>query len=327
MLREQALKVESEESDEYSSFGEYIARLPSASPSLKRDVSTLEEPLRPRKGTPRARATSKEVAQALESTILRLPPDLPAIRERTFLLDREIKWSAEEFNKYWPFIDNFWVCNKPNNPITKLGTKSLYWWCRLYKGEVPSEGHGHRAKKLRKVPLCLIKLKMIKQFSLKHPITLQSVNISLHTDKNSCSTHNHTLDFIDTLKINSYIMNAVGEQVAQGYEVSWVHRILQGVKWSANLKALELAGGVHLDLKAVHNAGAEWKKKHPDERTGGAKDPWPLQWAACLAALKARDDVLSENVTAVRELDGEQAHGCVFAKKSMQKSLLFTRIS
>ena len=161
-----------------------------------------------------------------------------------------------------------------------------------------------------------MKMKIVKQFSVKEPKVLESVVLSLHVDKANCLTHNHTREFSDTIKINSFVMDAAGEQVAQGYEVAWVNRILQGVKWSDNLKALKLAGGIHLELKDVHNAGAEWKKRNPDERIGDTQDPWPQQWSHCLEALRKEDDVLSEAITATRAIDKMVAHGIVFAKKS-----------
>lgn len=66
-------------------------------------------------------------------------------------------------------------------------------------------------------------------------------------------------------------MNAAGEAVAKGYNVYSIHNNLRGVKWNVNTTALEGARGKHLKLLHCHNAGAERKKAHPDERIQGVK--------------------------------------------------------
>ncbi len=218
---------------------------------------------------------------------------------------------------YWPLVDNFWVCNKPNNAITGKGTQSSYWWCRLHKGDTVSETHGQRNKQIRRVPSCGMKLKMVKSFSQSDHGILMSVEISLHLDKkNPCQQHNHEADYVDQCKINSFVMNAAGLVVASGWEVASVHSNLKGVKWTSNLTALEAAGGRHLTLKHCHNAGADWKKANPDGRIQGAKAPWSEQWAECLAELELKEDVMCANITAKRDIDDEMAYGTVFAKKS-----------
>lgn len=76
-----------------------------------------------------------------------------------------------------------------------------------------------------------MKMKMVKRYDPSDRRTLVSVVLSLHEDKsNPCVAHNHDLDLIDTMKINSFVMRVAGEQVAQGYKVAWVHRVIKGVK-------------------------------------------------------------------------------------------------
>lgn len=43
------------------------------------------------------------------------------------------------------------------------------------------------------------------------------------------------------------------------YARARLSRNIKGVKWAANKKALENPGGVHQDLKKIHNAGASWE--------------------------------------------------------------------
>ena len=162
-----------------------------------------------------------------------------------------------------------------------------------------------------------MKLKMMKKFSSADTSQLESVSLILHTDdKNPCSIHNHDLDFSDTIKINSYIMDAVGQQVALGYEPAHIHRVLVGVKWTGNLDALKAAGGTHFHLKDVHNAGIEWRRAHPDFRHQGATVPWEQQRQELLDDLKGREGVLSSNLEAIRDHDGKTTYATAFASKS-----------
>lgn len=79
-----------------------------------------------------------------------------------------------------------------------------------------------------------------------------------------CYEHNHTLGYLDTIKVNSKVKNTVATEVAKGFRPSDISRNIKGEKWAANKKTLEDAGGVHLDLKKIHNVGASWKHQNPD---------------------------------------------------------------
>lgn len=149
-----------------------------------------------------------------------LSPNIQTVRQAVFDMTEAIRWTAEEFALLWPFVDNFWVCNKPNNFVIKSGTQLSYWWCRLYKGVIESEAHGHRNKNLRTCEPCGIKLKMVKHYSPSDVSILMSIVLSLHEDKAHCKTHNHTLDFMDVIKINSFVMGIAEKQMAQEYEIA-----------------------------------------------------------------------------------------------------------
>ena len=290
------------------------------SPTPKRELTSPAKASIPAKkrrrgpATSRAKKVDKKCEDALQSTILKLPQGLSAIREHLFLLQSSMTWTAKQFEDFWPFCDNIWVHNLTNQ-MTRKGTQASYWYCRLWSESKP-KGFGHRAKQLRTHPPCGIKLKMLKQFNIDTDL-LESVSLSLHIDKkNPCSTHNHTLDFIDTIEVNSYIMHAAGQQVALGYEVADIYRILVGVKWDANESALHIGCGRHLKLIDVHNAGKEWRKLHPDQPHEGAKDAWSAQQQALLEDLQSHGGILSANIEADRVYDKAKSYGTAFASKS-----------
>ena len=87
-------------------------------PPIKRKASvSLNEQKEPRKGTKRSKL-APVIPSEVASTILKLPVDTPATREGVFALKTVIKWTPEQFDAYWPLVDNFWVCNKPDKPLT-----------------------------------------------------------------------------------------------------------------------------------------------------------------------------------------------------------------
>ena len=145
-----------------------------------------------------------------------------------------------------------------------------------------------------------MKMKMVKHYSSFDRSILVLIVLSLHEDKAHCVTHNHTLDFMNAIKINSFVMGVVDEQITQEYEIAWVHRVLKGVKWTVNLNALEAAEDKYLNLMRVHNAETEFKRAHPDGRIHEAKALWLEQWESCLTSLKTQKSVFVENIIVVR---------------------------
>ena len=207
-----------------------------------------------------AKGSSKDLP-TLPSIVLNLPPMLHSIRNQVFLLNTNITWTMKEFEDYLPYLDNVWVHNQ-SRPMTQKNVQRSYWYCCLWRNEKKkkSEGTGVRAKRIRTTPSCEMKMVMVKEFDAE--IKLQKVTIS--DKKSPCSSHNHTFDYSDCIKLNSAIRSAAGQEVAKGYTSAVVNRNLLGVKWVGNRDALKDLGGTYLDLKAVHNAGGDFKKANLD---------------------------------------------------------------
>lgn len=80
---------------------------------------------------------------------------------------------------------------------------------------------------------CPIKLTIIKQFDEAN--NLLSVALGRHFNKKlddfvDQRQHNHTLEFLDDVKINSAIKSAAGQEVAKGYAPAVVNKNIQGIK-------------------------------------------------------------------------------------------------
>ncbi|MCJ1345134.1 hypothetical protein MMC31_003339 [Peltigera leucophlebia] len=223
-------------------------------------------------------------------------------------------------------MDNFWILNSTRH--IKDGKQTLNYWCRLWKEPVEkSQGFRQRSKRIRTVEACGMKLNMYKTWKEDQ---LVCVTLSRNETKSRGKDfvyyeHNHTLEYLDTIKVNSKVKNTVATEVAKGYRPSDISKNIKGVKWAADKKALEDAGGAHLDLKKIHNAGASWKHQNPDVRIIGARIQWEEQLEESLAMLRALPEesaVKYEIMTVKRKTDGLISHGIVFGKLSRLQILM-----
>ena len=232
--------------------------------------SQLDSQLTVAKGPPRS-------APPPPSMVMQLPPDLAAMRQLVFALNASpIIWTADDYATYWPFVDNIWVHNHTER-LTKKNTQKSYYYCRLWKNDadIKTEGKGRRAKRMRLTDPCVMKLAIIKQFD--EASNLVSVSLGLHLNKKLDDSmdqrqHNHSLEFLDDVKINSAIMLVAGQEVAKGYAPAVVNKNMQGIKWEGNFEALKTAGGGSFNLQTVHNASRSFKKLNPDARILGQKN-------------------------------------------------------
>ena len=169
---------------------------------------------------------------------------------------------------------------------------------------------------MRRAEPCGMKLKMIKQFLSTDKDTLTSVSLSLHQEKkdeNQCFQHNHTLEYMDHIKLNSHIRATAAAEIKHGYTASSVKKLLTSIKYTANATALSEAGGKKITLSDIHNAGHAWQLKNPDVRIQGARQRWQEQAESCLTFLTNQKDIYSTYISVKREVDGEMGHGIVFA--------------
>ena len=205
--------------------------------------------------------------------------------------------------------------------ITKSGQQTSYYYCRLWRDPAEkTKGHGHKTKKIKTVKTCSMKLKMIKQFSDE----LIRVVFNHHQErgKESCLKHNHQSDYIDVIKINSAVKSTTANEVLKGYAPCDVNCNLQEVKWFSNKKVLKKAGELHLNLKGVHNAEANWKKTNPDIRLKSHNDAPLQQQLNCVDALNAKNDVKSQILSIERKEPQGRLYGMAFAKLSRLQILV-----
>jgi hypothetical protein len=126
------------------------------------------------------------------------------------------------------------------------------------------------------------------------------VQIELLRDKKSpCYEHNHTLEHLDIVKRNSAIKAVAGEEVGKGYRASEVKRNMTGTIRETHKVILEQAGGKHLNLLDIHNAGAAFRTLNKDKRMEGHRDHWHKQRSDAKVWLE-KEGWCAENIHALR---------------------------
>ena len=97
---------------------------------------------------------------------------------------------------------------------------------------------------MRLTDSCCMKLAMVKRFD-ETTDNLISVKLSCHINKKLDSDsinqrqHNHTLKFLNSIKINSAIKLSADQEVAKGYTPTAMNRNMQKVRWTENYEALK----------------------------------------------------------------------------------------
>lgn len=209
----------------------------------------------------------KEIKPLL-CNIYNAPDNIAAIRKELFEVEQTITLSAEQYNSYWPYVDNIWSSKgTPRN--TKEGTIVEYFRCRCHpvKEHVPeNEGRRKRQKSSHDALGCEMRIRVVK-----------SLNIVTIDRTGKCLCHIHTLEDIDLRKRPSTFRDLAAIEVAKNYTVAEVARNLRAVDRPDDRKLLTDAGGWHLSLKDVHNASATWKKDHPNNKRQGNLSGWEEQ--------------------------------------------------
>lgn len=256
------------------------------------------------------------------SILLSLPPHLALVRQQAFDLPTSFSWTADEYRLYWLFVDNLLVHNHTNSKTKKNSEKS-YWYCRLWKNDADqkSDSHGRRAKRMRLTDPCPAVLIVIKQYDEANQLAL--ISLARRVQKSETSDeHNHTLQDVNDIKINSALKLTAGSEVAKGYRPAVIKQNMQSIKFEGKLEVLKIADGASFNLLIVHNVSRDFKKAHPDQRLVGANLKWEDQLNECVDTLQAGgEDVLIKKLEATR-LDGEKSFGIAFAKRSRLRTLM-----
>ncbi|MCJ1277968.1 2,5-diamino-6-(ribosylamino)-4(3H)-pyrimidinone 5'-phosphate reductase [Puttea exsequens] len=187
------------------------------------------------------------------------PKDLAGMRLRLFEVQDKIELQVDEFERYWPYIDNVWVRQH------KAGTDRTgrfitdYYACRLQrptytpKTDTPrKEGQPTRKKQIREGGTCQMRLKTIRYEGGYSSYTIVRVGDDTH--------HTHDLDHIDKIKRTSVLMEIAKSEVMKGYMPASVYTVM-----NEDPENLIAAGGRYLNRNDVRNASQHWRQIHKEE--------------------------------------------------------------
>lgn len=188
------------------------------------------------------------------------PPNLHRIRRVMFECKDPIEISLDEFETYWPFIDNVWVKQRSNSSKEGHCTTD-YYMCRLRRPTHRSsetrplpEGKRPRKKRVREGGICNFQIKVVRFEGAYSTVTISRT-------PGSSTVHSHDLDYIDKVKRNSGLMEFARKEAAKGYLPSSIY-----TKFQEEPDKLNEAGGKFFSVTDVRNVSAKWRMQNPEVR-------------------------------------------------------------
>ncbi|KAJ5509144.1 hypothetical protein N7527_011287 [Penicillium freii] len=208
-------------------------------------------------GDAHSSASTSQDAKATPS-LFNNPPNLARIRKVLFECKDPIEISLEEFETYWPFIDNVWVKQRSN--ASKEGHCTTdYYMCRLRRPTHRTsetrplpEGKRPRKKRVREGGICNFQIKVVRFEGAYSTVTIART-------PGSCSIHSHDLDYIDRVKRNSGLTEYARKESVKGYLPSSIY-----TKFQEEPDKLGEAGGRFFTVTDVRNVSAKWRIQNPE---------------------------------------------------------------
>lgn len=183
------------------------------------------------------------------------PKDLAVMRQRLFEARDKIELRLEEFELYWPYIDNVWV-RQHRAGTDKSGKYTTdYYACRLQRptytpkdvDKPRPEGKPTRKKQIREGGTCQMRVKTIRYNGAYSNITIMQVGDQ--------TQHSHDLDHMDKIKRTTVLMDIARSEVMKGYMPASVFTVM-----SKYIDRLDESGGRYLSRNDIRNASQAWRQ-------------------------------------------------------------------
>ncbi len=242
------------------------------------------------------------------TTLLTIPTNIAAIRQRLFDLDEPIDLTVAEFELYLPYVDN--VYTKRMTRTTRNGNSMFeytYYDCILRRpthatANIATDKHG--AKRTRRLgPTCPVRIKAIRIQYSNGETTYQISRLG--------SGHTHDITELDLIRRNSALRGVAAIETSKGYAPATIVGAIRGIGKDGGRKILEDAGGRYLTRQDVKNAGHAWRKANPDVRIAKPNPQWQ---ELVLEAIETLEKAGYEAIS-IDSLDqnGDLTMGLVFA--------------
>lgn len=251
-------------------------------------------------------------------SLIDVPDDIAQIRGQIFEGKECVAFSAEQWEKYWPFFNNMYTkSGKPR--VGKDGITKQYLACRLFasKTKVAKATTGERNKRARNPIACP---------KTARKITLPDGQVRFEPVDPTIS-HNHDLDTIDSISRPQIFKTAAGQEIAKGYAPAAVLSSIcgHGGQQEGIQASIAMAGGTWLSRQDVLNAGRHCRKANPDSRQVGHDFLPTTQVEEVQQFLSAKSATgqlwLHKALKATRSLDGEDSPGVIFTSAEQLAAL------
>ncbi|GMF79153.1 dihydrofolate reductase-like domain-containing protein [Aspergillus flavus] len=201
---------------------------------------------------------SEDAGTPTSYNLINNPPNLARIRQVMFECKDPIEISLEEFETYWPYIDNVWVKQRSNSSKEGHCTTD-YYMCRLRRPTHRTsetrplpEGKRPRKKRVREGGICNFQIKVVRFEGAYSTVTIART-------PGSSPIHSHDLDYIDKVKRNSGLMEFARKEAIKGYLPSSIY-----TKFQEEPEKLIEAGGKFCTVTDVRNVSAKWRIQNPE---------------------------------------------------------------
>ena len=208
---------------------------------------------------PQSQESTPPPARTLRD-LINPPRDIAYMRQRLFEVKDKIELQIDEFERYWPYIDNVWVRQHKAGTDKSGRLITDYYACRLQRPtytpkatDTPRrEGQPTRKKQIREGGTCQMRLKTIRYEGGYSGYTILRVGDE--------AQHTHDLDHIDKIKRTSVLMEIARSEVMKGYMPASVYTIM-----NEDVIKLMDVGGRYLNRNDVRNASQHWRQLHKEE--------------------------------------------------------------
>ncbi|KAL8944015.1 MAG: hypothetical protein Q9216_000724 [Gyalolechia sp. 2 TL-2023] len=187
------------------------------------------------------------------------PRNIAAIRQLLFDVSGRIELHTQEYDLYWPYVDNVWV-RQHRAGTDKTGRyRTDYYACRLQRptytpkavDKPRPEGTPTRKKQIREGGKCHMKLKVVRYEGGYQGVTI--------TQLGGTTEHLHDLDTMDRIKRSTVLMEIARSEVMNGYMPASVYTVM-----SEDEAKLSASGGRYLKREDVRNASQVWRQQHKE---------------------------------------------------------------
>ena len=185
------------------------------------------------------------------------PKDLAFMRQRLFEARDKIELRVDEFERYWPYVDNVWVRQHRAGTDKSGKFTTDYYACRLQRptytpkdvDKPRPEGKPTRKKQIREGGTCQMRVKTIRYNGGFSGYTITQVSDQIQ--------HSHDLEHMDKIKRTTVLMDIARSEVMKGYMPASVYTVM-----SENTDKLDEAGGRYLSRNDIRNASQAWRQVH-----------------------------------------------------------------